>query len=437
MADEFDSGIGVVDAPPTDISTDTSVDTSAEVDGQIADQIDGNESEQHDQTDPAAQTEKYDARTLPKAVKEALAGLKTTNPQVAKALNEAFFNRQELLKEIPEGLTAVREMKAAFDGVGGSEGLAQLQERSGLLDTIDTDIANGDPKVLDDIISGSPDGFKKLVPHIIDKLQALDGKAYGDALRPHFVSTLEGVGLDGVLDDLAAALKAGDGTAAMRVVNSFAKWFDGLKQQSSQARSTQPDPERQKFEKERTEFQSKKESDFRSDIGRQSNAHMSQVMEKNLNQYLKGKNLTQEAKADLAEGINGRVSALLKADKNYQTNVKSMLAAKNRDSAKINRYITAKLDTVVPTATKEVWERRYGKSAPPLAAVAAKTAAQPGQKAQSTSRVGGNQTAIQIAKKPSINDIDLTEDPKMLLFMTGKGVMKTGPNKGKLVRWPK
>jgi hypothetical protein len=426
MPDEsavMDAGLGL------NASVDTSVDTAVETPETPVDEGAELEATETTAEDTADQdVEEAGAPAQEKAIKEALRALKETNPQAAKALNEAFFQRKEFLKEFPDGLASVRQLKATVDAIGGPDGLANLQSRSTLLDQIDSEIAEGNPAVLDSIMKDSPDGFKRLVPEIINRLQSLDAKSYGDALRPHFVSTLEAAGLDEVIEGVDQALKAGDGPGIQKIITNLYRWYAGLKQQVQKTSSV--DPERQKFEQERTKFSAERESTYRQDIGKQAQSFMAGEMQKALAPFLKGKNLSADARSDLDSGVNAEINKLLLADATYQQNMKGLLKSKNRDVQKITNYINAKLVDTVPKAARAVWQRRYG-SVPVKAAPAAngKAVANP-----LGGKIGGNAVPVKLLKPPATTELDLTKDPQMLLFLTGKGYLKSS---GKLVSWEK
>jgi len=425
MPDEavMDAGLGLDSS-----SVDTAVETPSEAVESIDAGVELTPVDPH-AAETDADAEDPGAPPQEKAIKEALRVLKESNPAAAKALNEAFFQRKEFLRDFPEGLASVRQLKTVFDAVGGADGFANLQQRSVTLDAIDNDIAEGNPKVLDEIIKDAPDGFKKLVPEIVSRLESLDPKAYGDALRPHFVRTLESAGFDGVISDIDAALKAGDGPAISKVINNLYKWYTGLKQQVQKNSSV--DPDRQKLDFDRAKFSEERESTYRQDIGRQANTFMSSEVVKAVAPLLKGKALGAEAKSDLDSGISAEVNKRLTADTNYQTQVKAFLKSKNRDTGKIVAYINAKLADIVPKAAQAVWTRRYG--AVPAKAVST-AAAVPGKTTPTAGKIGGNSVPTMLAKAPSTSELDLTRDPRMLMFMTGKGYLKST---GKYVTWKK
>jgi hypothetical protein len=292
---------------------------------------------------------------------------------------------------------------------------------------VDTAFEQGDPKVLDDIASDFPEGFKKLVGPALDKLQSLDPKSYAAALQPHTFAAMEAAGLGPVLDAVGQALAANDLEKAKDLIGKSLAWYQGQKQQAGTRQKTD-DPERVKFESDKAKFQGEKEQSFRQDIGRQTLANQSSEINKALAPYLKSRALGADAKADLADGINREVNRLLKADGTYQSQVKALLASKTRDAGKIVQYINAAVAEAAPKAVKALWARRYGSSP-----VTSKPAVKSGEQ-QPGVRNPANSGPVKISAKPNRDDVDWAKT-KDILYITSKAWMKAGPYKGKLVTW--
>lgn len=387
--------------------------------------------------DTAGETERtkdeevsQDGRTLPKHLQAALRQLKDAAPENAKAvaeLRKAFFQSSAYAKTFGSPAQA-QSAKVALDLVGGQEGIAKLQSHVSAIELVDQSFEQGDPVVIDDVAADFPDGFKKLIPYAIEKLQQMDVAAYGKALQPHVYGAIEAAGLGEVLAGMQQALQENKPEDLKRLLGQTLAWLDRQKQQAGQ-RKAGPDPERQKFETERQEFKSQQERAFRGDIGRQTISYQNQLMERQLAPYLKGKQLSTEAKTDLADGVNREISRLLKANSAYQTQVRAMLSAKTRDPQAIVRYINAAVGETVPNAVKSVWSRRYG-------VMPARQAAQRTQATANTEAARATAGApIKIAQKPNREDVDWAKDPKRMLFITSKAYMKSGPYKGKFVSW--
>jgi hypothetical protein len=378
---------------------------------------------------PEQQEQAGDGRTLPKEVQTALKALKELHPEHAKALDElrkSYFSSKQHA-EFFKSPTEARQAKATLDIVGGSEGIANLQSQVAAIEQVDSAFEQGDPTVLDDIASDYPDGFKKLIPAALDKLQTMDAAAYGKAMQPHVFSAMEAAGVGSVLGAIAEAVAANDLAKAKDLLGKSLTWYKGQEQQAGTRQKTD-DPERVKFENERKQFQETKEKSFREDIGRQTLSHQSSEINKALVPYLKSKALSADAKADLNDGVNREINRLLKADATYQSQVKALLTAKTRDPGKIVQYINAAVAEAAPKAVKALWARRYGTT------VAAKPAATGTQKTTVTQQNPAASGPLKISAKPNREDVDWAKT-KDILYITNKAFMNAGPHKGKLVTW--
>ena len=371
-----------------------------------------------------------DGRTLPKEVQTALKALKEAHPEHAKALEELrksyFSSKQhgEFFKTPAEA----RQAKAALDLVGGHEGIATLQSKVAAVEQIDSALEAGDPQVIDDIAADFPDGFKKIAPAFLDKLQSLDPAAYAKTLQPHVFASMEAAGLGPVLSAIEQAVNANDLAKAKDLLGKSLAWYAGQKQQAG-TRTKSDDPERLKFENERKQFEQTKEKSFREDIGRQTMQNQRDQVTKALAPYLKTKALSADAKADLIDGIDREIQRLLKADGTYQSQVKALLTGKTRDAGKIVQYINAAVNEAARKATTAVWTRRgYGSAAARSAAAAGTNKDKPAVNPAASSG------PIKIAAKPNRADVDWAKT-KDILFITNKAYMKNGPHKGKLVTW--
>lgn len=377
-----------------------------------------------------------DGRTLPKNIQGALKTMKEAHPELAKELEElrkGYFDsrgHREFFKNPAEA----RQAKATLDLVGGSQGIANLQSQVAAIEMVDGALEAGDPQVLDDMFADFGEGMKKLAPEYLARLDKLDPQACGAAVQPFTYRALEHAELGPRLSEAFAAIEANKPDEAKTLLKNIYRWLEGQKQLAGQRRTE--DPERAKFKTEVDKFNQTKEQNFRQDIGRQTVSHQHQQISSALAPYLKTRSLSAEAKQDLTEGVNGEVNRLLRADKNYQDQVKALLSSRTRDQAGIIRYINSVVAEAVPKAARAVWTRRYG-SMPATRSAAAAGAGQDKNKAAAGAtkpNPAGTSAPIKLTAKPNRNDIDWSKT-KDIMFITSKAYMKNGPHKGKLVTW--
>jgi len=404
-------------------------------DGSDRDGAGGGDGSQHDGADSgeSASADKGDSRTLPKNIQGALKSLKEAHPELAKELEElrkGYFDsrgHREFFKNPAEA----RQAKATLDLVGGSQGIANLQSQVAAIEMVDGALEAGDPQVLDDMFSDFGDGMKKLAPEYLARLDKLDPQACGAAVQPFTYRALETAELGPRLSEAFAAIEANKPDEAKTLLKNIYRWLEGQKQLADQRKTE--DPERAKFKTEVDKFNQTKEQTFRQDIGRQTVAHQSQQISSALAPYLKTRALPAEAKQDLADGVNAEVNRLLRADKNYQDQVKALLASRTRDQAGIVRYINSVVAEVAPKAVRTVWTRRYG-SLPASRPAAAAAGADKSKAGAVKQNPAGSSAPVKLAAKPKREDVDWSKT-KDIMYITNKAVMKNGPHKGKLVTW--
>lgn len=357
-----------------------------------------------------------DARNLPKDVQKFLKSARE-NPEtakVARALNDAYFREQAYSKYgKPAEIAAAA---ATLSRLGGDEGIAQMEQQLESMRLVDADIAKGDPGFLDDIIKTSPDGFKKLAPHVLNKLFTLDKVAYGNAVAPVIAGTLKNYQIPQIL----STLQASQDPAAKAAFEALSGLTKDLEETLRNVPRAEDNSEKQKTQGEWDKINNEKHKMELGSVGSETVKHQSGLVDKNLAPLLKQKPLQPEAKADLKGGINQEIQKLLVEDKNYQQHVKAAVdkikqnVASGANTAELKRslasYVNAKMDEVAPKAVKSVWNRRYG----------ATPTVKPPANGQPQARNG---------VKPKMSEVDRVPNWETL-YIAHKAYIK-----GKLVNW--
>lgn len=348
-----------------------------------------------------------DGRTLPRDVQKALKALRE-NPDtagVARTLNDYFFRGQRLEKEFPPSVgTDGRRIssidqavaaKRALEVIGGEEGISKLQEQVSLMEAVDQDIAKGDPGFIKDIVSEFPDGFKKLVPHVMSELYNLDRAAYGQVVAPIIYNTLMNAGLF---------------TAAGEVVPEKAKELLADVQHMIR-NAPKEDPKAAEYNAREQELNQREEKSFMESVGTAVNTHRNALVMKTLTPILKANPLQDGARKRLVEAIYKDIDTEFRNDANYQRNLKSLL--KTRDSGRTSNYLKSELDNRVARIVQSVYKDLYGTKP--------KTA-KPAAQAQAT-------VAGKLTNPPKLADLDKVPGYQTL-YIAHKGFLK-----GKPVSW--
>lgn len=367
-----------------------------------------------------------DNRTLPRDIQRALKALRE-NPdtsKVAGALNDSFFRNQRLDKEFPaivdpatgmkvSGIDQAVAMKRTLDLIGGEGGIQKLQSDADAMRLVDEDIERGDPGFIDDIVKEFPDGFKKLVPHVINKLYELDKDAFSRALAPTIGATLRSYGVMDRLTALDSAIGANDVAAAKRIIGELRALPADVDEIIKNSKASQLDPEREKYQKKETELNQREEKMFNEGVGKEVNNYRNSLVSKSLAPLLKKQPLAEGARKRLVSQIYSDLDASFRGNEKYKTNLKGVLRGK--DHGKAVSYINSEMDLIVPRIVQSVWKDLYGTVPKPNGNGNGKPAAESGF----------------LPQAPRNEDIDWSRSK--VLYLTGRAYLKTG----KLVQWKK
>ena len=390
--------------------------------------------------EPAAEPG-VDGRTNPAAIRSALKALRDSDPKnapLARELNDAY-GRYNAYKESFPTVASARDAKAFIDANGGIEGLTALHETVKSVGETDAMLYSGDPRVLDSIIEdmrkeGKIDAFSKLAGPYLDKLRGVDEKGYFNVLKPHFYQGLVDTGVPGVIGALAKALSGEkpDLETAKGLLSEFSNWLNGLRDSVERTDKSKLDPDRQAFEKERSDFQTQKQTEFKNGIASSADSYSNQALGKALAPFRKLPFIANlftndKAKISLAREIKSSLLEELTADKTYQSQMQAFLAGKSPDKARIQQYHQSKVDTIAQRVVKQVIETRYPD-------YAKKVAAQPKPGAKPAAAAPQSGQPEYVKSKPEWDSIDWDKDPGKMLFVTGKAYLK---GSGKFVYWGK
>lgn len=429
---DVSSLLDVASAPPPTAVEEPIVESPESGESEVETPESGESQEKAPEGDKAV-----DARTNPDSIRKALKAFRETSPEnapVAKELHNIVGRYNAYKQEFPT-VSAAREAKAILGAVGGTEGLASLQETLRSVNDTDSKLYSGDPRVIDDLIEdfkreNKLDAFGKLAQPFLDKLRTTDEKAYRAALRPHFFQGLVDSNFPTVLGALSEELGAEKPNVdkLKGIVSNIAKWLDGERNAVESGAKANLDPDRQAFEKERTEFQTAKQKEFQASVNADWNRENSRVLGEALRPYMKlpfAKNWTDGTKQSLAREIMGTLLTDLTADKTYQSQMDALWNTKSPDKAKILDYHKAKVETIGKRIVNQVLENRY----PGFRKATSTIKAKPATTTTEAPRAGRPSF---ITTKPALDQMDMTKDPDRMLLTTGRAYLK---GSGKFVSW--
>ena len=355
----------------------------------------------------------------PQKIRDALKALKDASPENAKIANvlKDAYGRAEAIKQVfPGGIQEARQFKSTVDSFGGVEAITNMQHLASSVEATDAQLAAGDPAVLDDLVKDFGEGLVKLAPHYLDRIQRQNPEAFTATIQPHAINYLMQNRFGDVVDYMDRALAAGDVKGATESLKSVKEW---LAQQTDVAqKAKQPQAQNnEETQKLRQQLQERDEKEFRQNVSNESLSHRNKELGSRLKGYLNA-SMSQGQKEDVARAVITEWQRQLSSDKAFQSQIKALREAKNRDPKRISSLINSKTSMIadaVIRATVQKYNLKPG--ARGKATPAAKPSAQTGNVSRGT--------PIKIAAMPSPDSVDWDKTTEEMIVQ-GQRILKDG-----------
>lgn len=416
---------------PDDTPSDDPETSTEESDEAPAEEGDESEDETKEKTASKGDDD-VDLRKAAKELRESLNKLREIDPKAAKSLRQALGHDlayQESFKTPQDARVA----KATIDAIGGTEGLATLQDTAVRFQEQETLSEAGDPALVKNYAKDFPDGFKKAAPVMLDELRAMDKDTYNKVLLPHLVDSLEASGMGNVFNSLQEAAQNGDTEAVKKIAANLTQWLGGTQANAKQLRASLAQPESDAIKSGWDELNKAKEAEFdkswRAPVGQYASGKIYKTGEPYIRNVAVGQQRAffQEVIKEMDRRITG--------DKTYTTQEQALMKSKSRDINKIVAFKNAKIDTLVQSSVEKV--AKEWKLTPKVAGSkpTGKPAAKPGTVAPVVGVGSTPQNPVYLKEKPPVADRDTTIKGAVDHQIAGRALMKSGPYKGKWVSW--
>ena len=450
----------------------TVVDAGAELEGGLLGDLGGGETETVETETEGVETETEGAETETEGSEEeteaggaatAAARLDKTRAEVVKflrqgrtdeqtkpifdALSKAWYRDQEYaaLGDIKD----LRGLKEQIDILGGPEAIGRLRDLETSVETIDKMVDTGDPQVIKDMFSESPEGMKKLVPEALETLKNLDAQAYAATLTPHLVAAVaasglgEWIGSAQQLIDQAYAAKDPEHARfymekAFQQVTGVANWLKGLEKQgtgnseqgrgngaggnAAAGRSASAGPEGGRA------ASAAASPELSAQVQRQLVPWAKTQIETALKPLLGATKLDAAKMNDMISLTAAEIDRRLTADTTFQGNLQAWQKTGKLD--RIVKQSQSGISSVLAASARAVWERHGTKAGNRDQGTGNRTAARPGQAAVKPAAGAAGKTAILVGRKPADGDFAANQD-MIDVIMKQQGRLKDG----RLVRW--
>jgi hypothetical protein len=378
---------------------DASLETVDEVEGSE----DGTEG---DQENAEAETEgdesdKADGRAMPPKLRSLLKELQAKDPKLAKELKGSFFTAKSFQTVFASPKEAAKA-KEVIESLGGAEGIQSLESERAAWGNVDAQLANGDPKLIENIARDNPEGFVKLAPVVMERFAQADPEGYNRVIAGVFHSTFQSRG--GLVDALATVardLQDGKPENAAQVISQIQQWINGFEKLATSAPSVKKqDPERAKLEQEKAEWQKQKLTNFNQSVAGQYNAFKKDAVTKQLDGYLKGRKIDADTYTVLESNIMAEVGRVLDLDKDFKAQLNKLQRSLDQDG--ITKLLKSRTEKLLPDAVKKVYNllSRVGGGGPQ------KSATKPNAAGTKPNTVVAPKGFIKVNKMPPIDQVD-------------------------------
>ena len=387
----------------------------------------------------------FDGRNIEDKTRKALAKLKKIDPVVAKELANTYHRTQRIIKDtgsktLSEAVNKVAANVAVIESLGGHEGIQNLQSEVTDYRKEITQFAEGDPALITQLYDAQPDGLVNSLIASIDFLASKDVERFKSAVRPAVVARLQQAGMAASLKNVAALLTEAKGQEAYDLVQKIAAWVTNEESQQEKAIKTRAEknPERERLENDRREFEQTKAKEYdRSitvDVNSLNNSSLKEVVEP----FFRAIKLTDAmGKRKFEQAVLSDIWTAMREDKTFQMQAN---AIKNKGNAKETaEFLNAKFAELLPTHFRLNRNALYPNYRPmkkpaakPAAAATATNGAKPGAaKPAAVAAAAGADGIIKIAagQRPKHDDVSWDTNggkTTMIDWMRGFATLKNG-----------
>jgi hypothetical protein len=379
--------------------------------------------------EPDAELEADGRKVTDANLKKGIAELAKTDRAAAKAVRDAYFSRQAVMREFPEAkglgevLTAIREAKATIESLGGQSGISDLQtEVADYRREIDQ-FAAGDSALLEQLYEANPESMALATSNGLTLLEAKDQKAFDMVILPSIVKRLEQAGLNKNLIALANFIREGKGQEAYDIVTEIGKWLgetNELAKKHAAERATK-DPREEKYAAREKAVEEKEQQSYERGVGSEVNRLNNTALSRQVEPFFKELKLASEGRHEFVNGLQSRIWKTMKADATFQRLAKAIMS--KGDVAKASAFISAKFAELLPSSFiqfRNALYPNYGKGTTKPAPGARDNGAggkPPEKKAAAVLGAGG---------RPKNDDVDWTKTSDTQ-WIAGKGItLKNG-----------
>src|ERR1700687_1930345 len=341
----------------------------------------GEEEHPEGEEDEADYTSGDGRKILDAKLRKGIAELRKTDKVAAKAVADAYFSRQAILKEFPEAKSAsdaiqqIRGMRATLESFGGEQGLTDMKSEVEDWRGEGDQFADGDPALIEKLGEAAVKGDN--VQAMVDNAQNIlnwlkdykKGELFDQALLPALAERLEGANFFGAPSDMEKALttvdpttKTVDGQKVYDILQNMKAWAKGISEKGAQFkkdRESRPkvDPEREALTRDREKLNQERTQHFEENVNSNLAQFNNKAISKTVEPFFRDLKLPNDGRREFVNALQSRIWAAQKADKVSQTNAASQ--KKKSSPLQFAEFVARDFAERLPTHFKNLRNSMY------------------------------------------------------------------------------
>lgn len=342
---------------------------------------------------------KTDGRTLPQDLKKTIGELRKENPKLADQIQHDHFKVRQFEAEFKTPAQA-REAKDFIERVGGEDGLAELQSHAKSIEMVDNSVRDGNPVVLDDMVADFPEGFKKLVPHAVERLAKLDPAAHESLVNGLTAQFLESKNVYSHVEALMKAIHEGKQEDSFELAQQLSQFLRHYRENGGRQRQndSELDAGRKKLADDRAAFDRQKaeeaEGRFSDAVVQSASRQVTAEADRILNGLLGQLKIPDTTRMRIMQDVFAKIQPALAKKEHYLKRYDALYA--ERDVKRMTNFVVAQTKEILPTLVKEAKAAFVLGGAP-------REQRRPNGGGQRSAQ-GGNQNRGTVNKRPTLDE---------------------------------
>lgn len=297
-----------------------------------------------------------DNRTLSAPVRKALSDLKATNPEGYKQVKAAVWSDREFRQLFPEGATQAQQLLNQLDEIGGFDAVEELNGEVQDYRQLDTQWINGDPEFINTAVKAFPDGFKKLMPKMLDTYANVDRDGYNREMARVVAATLNAGQIPTTLYLLKRVFNSSQDqnlkTEGLQLVAGVEQFMKGISDEAAKRPQETVNPKTEELSQREQQIAEREREQLFSNIGSKSMAFQRGEIIRSLKDYAKGQAVTEGVSGAIVNEVIRSVMAQLGADEGFNTKYDRYIDAGDMQGAL--KLLNTRAKQVIPEHFKKI-----------------------------------------------------------------------------------